>query len=41
MTSRKVKIKSTLESSIYSALLAVGTYNKPRTPFKSEIKNVK
>lgn len=36
MTLRKGKTKSTLESSIESALLAVEIYNKPRTPFRVE-----
>ncbi len=36
MTLRKGKTKSTLESSIDSALLAVEIYNKPRTPFRVE-----
>ena len=36
MTLRKGKTKSTLESSIQSALLAVEIYNKPRTPFRVE-----
>lgn len=36
MTLRKGKPKSTLESSIQSALLAVEIYNKPRTPFRVE-----
>ena len=36
MILRKGKTKSTLESSIESALLAVEIYNKPRTPFKVE-----
>src|SRR5688500_10911015 len=36
MTLRKGKTKSTLESSIDSALLAVEVYNKPRTSFRSE-----
>jgi len=36
MTLRKGKTKSTLESSIEAALLAVEIYNKPRTPFRVE-----
>jgi hypothetical protein len=36
MSLRKGKTKSTLESSIDSALLAVEVYNKPRTTFRSE-----
>jgi len=36
MKLRKGKTKSTLESSIDSALLAVEVYNKPRTTFRSE-----
>ncbi len=36
MTLRKGRTKSTLESSIDSALLAVEVYNKPRTTFRSE-----
>ena len=36
MRLRKGKTKSTLESSIDSALLAVEVYNKPRTSFRSE-----
>ena len=35
-TLRKGKTKSTLESAINSALLAVEIYNKPRTPFRVE-----
>jgi hypothetical protein len=36
MALRKGKTKSTLESSINAALLAVEIYNKPRTPFRVE-----
>lgn len=36
MSLRRGKTKSTLESSIDSALLAVEVYNKPRTTFRSE-----
>lgn len=36
MTLRKGRTKSTLESSIEAALLAVEIYNKPRTPFRVE-----
>lgn len=36
MTLRKGKTKSTLESSIEAAFLAVEIYNKPRTPFRIE-----
>lgn len=36
MALRKGKTKSTLESSIDAALLAVEIYNKPRTPFRVE-----
>ena len=36
MSLRKGKTKSTLESSIEAALLAVEIYNKPRTPFRVE-----
>ncbi|MGB1536044.1 MAG: DUF3644 domain-containing protein [Flavobacteriaceae bacterium] len=36
MTLRKGKTKSTLESSIEAAFLAVEIYNKPRTPFRTE-----
>lgn len=36
MTLRRGKTKSTLESSIEAALLAVEIYNKPRTPFRVE-----
>lgn len=36
MSLRRGKTKSTLESSIEAALLAVEIYNKPRTPFRVE-----